>query len=64
MSRYAFASALIVLVALRSSGDANTDLFARLTPEERLNSGFINVIDLPYADLVDAARLTHRRIHA
>lgn len=31
--------------------------------EERLNYGFINVIDLPYPDLVQAARQTHRRIY-
>jgi hypothetical protein len=30
---------------------------------ERLNYGFINVIDLPYAELVEAARQTHRRIY-
>ncbi len=35
----------------------------RPSDEERLNFGFINVIDLPYAELVDAARQTHRRIY-
>jgi hypothetical protein len=30
---------------------------------ERLNYGFINVIDLPYTDLVKAARRTHARIY-
>jgi hypothetical protein len=30
---------------------------------ERLNYGFINVLDLPYRDLVDAAKETHRRIY-
>jgi hypothetical protein len=35
----------------------------RPSDEERLNYGFINVIDLPYADLVEAARQTHRRIY-
>ena len=35
----------------------------RPSDEERLNYGFINVIDLPYVDLVDAARQTHRRIY-
>jgi hypothetical protein len=30
---------------------------------ERLNYGFINVIDLPYTDLVNAARQTHARIY-
>jgi hypothetical protein len=31
----------------------------RPSDEERLNYGFINVIDLPYPDLVDAAKQTH-----
>ena len=35
----------------------------RPSDEERLNYGFINVIDLPYAELVEAARQTHRRIY-
>jgi hypothetical protein len=35
----------------------------RPSDEERLNYGFINVIDLPYAELVQAARQTHRRIY-
>jgi hypothetical protein len=35
----------------------------RPSDQERLNYGFVNVIDLPYQDLVDAARLTHRRIY-
>jgi hypothetical protein len=30
---------------------------------ERLNYGFINVLDLPYEDLVEAARITHRRMY-
>ena len=30
---------------------------------ERLNYGFVNVIDLPYQDLVAAAKLTHQRIY-
>jgi hypothetical protein len=30
---------------------------------ERLNYGFINVIDLPYSALVEAARATHRRMY-
>lgn len=30
---------------------------------ERLNCGFINVLDLPYRDLVEAARQTHRRLY-
>ncbi len=30
---------------------------------ERLNYGFINVIDLPYPELVDAARQAHRRMY-
>jgi hypothetical protein len=35
----------------------------RPSDEERLNYGFLNVIDLPYPELVDAARQTHRRIY-
>ncbi|MGH7221266.1 MAG: hypothetical protein ACREI1_13185, partial [Nitrospiraceae bacterium] len=35
----------------------------RPSDQERLNYGFINVLDLPYPDLVDAARQTHRRIY-
>jgi hypothetical protein len=35
----------------------------RPSDEERLNYGFINVIDLPYPELVNAARETHRRIY-
>jgi hypothetical protein len=35
----------------------------RPSDEERLNYGFINVIDLPYVDLVNAARETHRRMY-
>ncbi len=35
----------------------------RPSDEERLNYGFINVIDLPYPELVKAARSTHRRIY-
>ncbi len=35
----------------------------RPSDEERLNYGFINVIDLPYGDLVNAARETHRRMY-
>jgi hypothetical protein len=35
----------------------------RPSDEERLNYGFINVIDLPYGDLVEAARATHKRIY-
>jgi len=35
----------------------------RPSDEERLNYGFINVIDLPYPDLVDAARQAHRRMY-
>jgi hypothetical protein len=31
---------------------------------ERLNYGFINVIDFPYRDLTEAARATHARIYA
>lgn len=30
---------------------------------ERLNYGFLNVLDLPYPDLVEAARATHRRLY-
>ncbi len=35
----------------------------RPSDEERLNYGFINVIDLPYPDLVNAARATHQRVY-
>ena len=35
----------------------------RPSDEERLNYGFLNVLDLPYLELVDAARETHRRIY-
>src|SRR6266542_876565 len=35
----------------------------RPSDEERLNYGFINVIDLPYTDLVEGARATHRLIY-
>ena len=35
----------------------------RPSDEERLNYGFLNVIDLPYPNLVRAARQTHRRIY-
>jgi hypothetical protein len=35
----------------------------RPSDEERLNYGFINVIDLPYPDLVEAARRTHRQVY-
>jgi hypothetical protein len=35
----------------------------RPSDEERLNYGFINVIDLPYPDLVDAAKQTHKRLY-
>ena len=35
----------------------------RPSEEERLNYGFLNVLDLPYRELVDAARETHRRIY-
>lgn len=35
----------------------------RPADEERLNYGFITVIDLPYSDLVEAARQRHRRIY-
>ncbi len=30
---------------------------------ERLNYGFLNVLDLPYPELVEAARATHRRLY-
>ncbi|HEU0296747.1 MAG TPA: hypothetical protein VFR47_28680 [Anaerolineales bacterium] len=36
----------------------------RPSDKERLNYGFINVIDLPYSDLVQAAQETHRRLYA
>jgi hypothetical protein len=32
--------------------------------EERLNYGFLNVIDLPYRELTESARATHARIYA
>jgi hypothetical protein len=35
----------------------------RPSDEERLNYGFINVIDLPYPELTGAARETHRRMY-
>jgi hypothetical protein len=35
----------------------------RPSDAERLNYGFINVLDLPYDDLVKAAGETHRRIY-
>jgi agarase len=35
----------------------------RPSDQERLNYGFINVVDLPYPHLVEAARETHRRIY-
>ncbi len=35
----------------------------RPSDEERLNYGFINVLDLPYTELVDAARATHKRLY-
>jgi len=35
----------------------------RPSDEERLNYGFINVIDLPYRELVKAAVATHERIY-
>lgn len=35
----------------------------RPSDQERLNYGFINVLDLPYTELVDAAKETHRRIY-
>jgi hypothetical protein len=36
----------------------------RPSDEERLNYGFINVLDLPYRDLTDAASAAHARIYA
>ena len=36
----------------------------RPSDQERLNYGFINVLDLPYRDLTEAARETHARIYA
>jgi hypothetical protein len=30
---------------------------------ERLNYGFVNVLDMPYEDLVQAARETHQRLY-
>lgn len=35
----------------------------RPSDQERLNYGFLNVLDLPYAELTEAARRTHRRIY-
>jgi hypothetical protein len=35
----------------------------RPSDEERLNYGLINVIDIPYPHLVEAARLTHERLY-
>jgi hypothetical protein len=35
----------------------------RPSDQERLNYGFINVIDLPYKHLVEAARETHRKVY-
>lgn len=35
----------------------------RPSDEERLNYGFLNVLDLPYPELVDGARQTHRRLY-
>lgn len=35
----------------------------RPSDEERLNYGFLNVLDLPYPELVDGARATHRRLY-
>ena len=35
----------------------------RPSDEERLNYGFVNVVDLPYPELVKAARETHRRLY-
>ena len=35
----------------------------RPSDEERLNFGFLDVLDLPYLPLVNAARETHRRIY-
>jgi len=31
---------------------------------ERLNYGFVNVLDLPYPDLVESARQTHLRLYS
>jgi hypothetical protein len=35
----------------------------RPSDQERLNYGFINVLDLPYMDLVKSAQTTHRRLY-
>jgi hypothetical protein len=35
----------------------------RPSDQERLNYGFLNVLDLPYAELVESARQTHRRLY-
>lgn len=35
----------------------------RPSDQERLNYGFLDVLDLPYTDLVKAAQQTHRRIY-
>jgi hypothetical protein len=35
----------------------------RPSDQERLNYGFLNVLDLPYAELVEGARQTHRRLY-
>jgi len=35
----------------------------RPSDEERLNYGFVDVLDLPYPELVNAARETHRRLY-
>ncbi|MBK5292297.1 MAG: VOC family protein [Acidobacteriia bacterium] len=35
----------------------------RPSDQERLNYGFLNVLDLPYVELVEAARQTHRRLY-
>lgn len=35
----------------------------RPSDDERLNYGFLNVLDVPYAELVEAARQTHGRIY-
>jgi hypothetical protein len=35
----------------------------RPSDEERMNYGFINVIDLPYPDLVEAAKIAHKRLY-
>jgi catechol 2,3-dioxygenase-like lactoylglutathione lyase family enzyme len=35
----------------------------RPSDQERLNYGFLNVLDLPYAELVNGARETHRRLY-